>query len=413
MASRLPAAVATAAQERSEPEPNLRHDRLARVAGERVQGVRDHGRAGRGLARHRRRRPDRRGRPQRRRQDHAAARCSPAWSRRTPAGSPRPAACTVGYVDQRTRPAAARPSGTPCSPATAAEHEWAGDAAVREVLAGLGLPRIGLDSPIGRLSGGERRRVALAAAAGRPLRPAGPGRADQPPRRRGRRLAGRAPAAAPRRRWSWSPTTAGSWTRSASRPGRSATATVRRVRRRLLGVRAGPGRAGPAGRRRRGPAAEPAAQGAGLAAPRPAGPDRQAEVPDRGGQGADRRRAAAAGLDRSCRRFATAPARQGRLRRRGRHRSTRRRPHACSTTSPGGSGPATGSAWSGVNGAGKTTLLRLLLGERQPDAGRVRVGQTVRVGYLSQDVAELPGELRLLEAVSEIARQRRTWAASS
>ena len=46
----------------------------------------------------------------------------------------------------------------------AAEHEWAGDAAIREVLGGLGLSAIGLDSQVSRLSGGERRRVALAAA---------------------------------------------------------------------------------------------------------------------------------------------------------------------------------------------------------------------------------------------------------
>ncbi len=46
----------------------------------------------------------------------------------------------------------------------AAVHEWAGDSAIREVLAGLGLAELGLDSLFGRLSGGERRRVALAAA---------------------------------------------------------------------------------------------------------------------------------------------------------------------------------------------------------------------------------------------------------
>ena len=45
----------------------------------------------------------------------------------------------------------------------AAEHEWAGDAGVRTVLDGLGLPRLGLDAPVGPMSGGERRRVALAA----------------------------------------------------------------------------------------------------------------------------------------------------------------------------------------------------------------------------------------------------------
>jgi len=56
----------------------------------------------------------------------------------------------------------------------------------------------------------------------------------------------------------------------------------------------------------------------------------------------------------------------------------------------------------GVNGSGKSTLLRLLVGELTPEAGRVVVGQTVAVGYLSQDVTELPSALRVLEAVTEI-----------
>ncbi len=47
--------------------------------------------------------------------------------------------------------------------AFAADHEWAGDAGVRTVLTGLGLPGLGLDTPVGPMSGGERRRVALAA----------------------------------------------------------------------------------------------------------------------------------------------------------------------------------------------------------------------------------------------------------
>ncbi|MEO5833394.1 MAG: ABC-F family ATP-binding cassette domain-containing protein [Nakamurella sp.] len=58
----------------------------------------------------------------------------------------------------------------------------------------------------------------------------------------------------------------------------------------------------------------------------------------------------------------------------------------------------------GVNGSGKTTLLKVLLGEYPLVSGTVKRGQTVSLGYLSQDVTELPGTLRLLEAVTEVAR---------
>ncbi len=43
----------------------------------------------------------------------------------------------------------------------------------------------------------------------------------------------------------------------------------------------------------------------------------------------------------------------------------------------------------GVNGAGKTTLLRLIQGELSPTKGRVKLGKTVKIAILSQDVFEL------------------------
>ena len=56
----------------------------------------------------------------------------------------------------------------------------------------------------------------------------------------------------------------------------------------------------------------------------------------------------------------------------------------------------------GVNGAGKTTVLKLLHGDIGPDAGRVVVGRTVAAAYLSQEVVELPAGVRALDAVEEI-----------
>jgi len=59
----------------------------------------------------------------------------------------------------------------------------------------------------------------------------------------------------------------------------------------------------------------------------------------------------------------------------------------------------------GANGSGKTTLLRVLAGSQALDDGRLRVGQTVRLGYLSQDVAELDPTMRVLEAVESVRRR--------
>jgi ATP-binding cassette subfamily F protein uup len=62
----------------------------------------------------------------------------------------------------------------------------------------------------------------------------------------------------------------------------------------------------------------------------------------------------------------------------------------------------------GVNGVGKTSLLRLVSGSLAPDRGKVKIGRTVDLGELTQDLADLDEAQRVLDSVEEIARVSRT-----
>src|SRR4051794_10018179 len=55
----------------------------------------------------------------------------------------------------------------------------------------------------------------------------------------------------------------------------------------------------------------------------------------------------------------------------------------------------------GPNGAGKTTLFRMVVGQEKPDAGTIRVGDTVKIAYVDQSRDSLDGEKLVWEAISD------------
>jgi ATP-binding cassette subfamily F protein uup len=280
----------------------------------------------------------------------------------------------------------------------AAEHEWAGDAAIREVLGGLGLAEFGLDTPFGRLSGGERRRVALAAAL---VQQADLLVLDEPTNhldieaitwladylvaRRGALLV------VTHDRWFLDAVCGRMWevgeaTVRAFQGGYAAYVLARAERARQSD-------AGEARRQnllrkelawlRRGPPAR-------TSKPRfriDAAEALIADVPPPRSV-VELRALAQRRLGRSVYGLEDVTVRVG-------SRTLLR-----DVTWHVGPGDRIGVI--GVNGSGKTHLLRLLAGSLAPDSGRVEIGQTVHAGYLSQEVTELPDELRVLEAVQSV-----------
>lgn len=58
----------------------------------------------------------------------------------------------------------------------------------------------------------------------------------------------------------------------------------------------------------------------------------------------------------------------------------------------------------GPSGAGKSTLLNVFSGRLEPDKGSVTIGQTVKIGYLTQNTAEMDTRMRSVDYIQETAR---------
>ena len=62
----------------------------------------------------------------------------------------------------------------------------------------------------------------------------------------------------------------------------------------------------------------------------------------------------------------------------------------------------------GRNGAGKSTFLKMLIGQIQPDKGRIVLGDTVNIGYFSQECETMDPTVRVIEYIRETADRVQT-----
>jgi ATP-binding cassette subfamily F protein uup len=57
----------------------------------------------------------------------------------------------------------------------------------------------------------------------------------------------------------------------------------------------------------------------------------------------------------------------------------------------------------GPNGSGKSTLLNIMCGRLEPDSGKLEIGETVKVGLYAQETQHIDGSLRVIEYIKETA----------
>lgn len=56
----------------------------------------------------------------------------------------------------------------------------------------------------------------------------------------------------------------------------------------------------------------------------------------------------------------------------------------------------------GENGCGKSTLLKIITGETKPDTGSVTIGDTIRIGYFSQDAQSMDESMKVIDYIKEV-----------
>lgn len=62
----------------------------------------------------------------------------------------------------------------------------------------------------------------------------------------------------------------------------------------------------------------------------------------------------------------------------------------------------------GPNGCGKSTLIKMIAGLEQPDEGTIEIGETIRIGYLAQEEPDMNTDRRVIDYVKDIAEYVQT-----